>query len=173
MAVQQPTPVIHRTGLGVAVVVVAVAHIGEVAGQHLSASHLKGGRAVMQRREAGVEVAGLPFDGLGAVARPAAIVVAAHQVFGAVQVTHERQRVGDLAERHVAQHPHRVVGCHHIVPAGDEGVVHLLGVGERTAAVLDDVAVPEVQITAEPRGHGHQCGRSAAAMEARCGSQKS
>src|SRR5690606_29805514 len=58
-----------------------------------------------------------------------------------------------LTQGEVADHAHLVLRPNHLVPAADQGAVHLLDRLERPRAVLDHVVVPDVQVAGDPGGH--------------------
>src|SRR5574342_666641 len=78
------------------------------------------------------------------------VVVAEHEVLLAAESLHDRRRAVGVAEREVAEVVHDVAGTHARVPVVDDRLVHLVDVGERSPAVLDDVAVTEVCVAREP-----------------------
>ena len=83
---------------------------------------------------------------------PTAVVVPGEQHLSAVEHTGDGKGLVDAPHREVAEHDHLVLRRHRAVPAFDERVVHLVGIAERPAAVLDDVAMAEVKIGGEIAG---------------------
>ena len=94
---------------------------------------------------------------------PTAVVVPGEQHLSAVEHTRDGKGLVDAPHREVAEHDHLVLRRHRAVPAFDERVVHLVGIAERSAAVVDDVAMAEVKIGREVAGHDSKLRRSPSA----------
>ena len=147
MAVQQPAAVVAGPVIEVLEVVGVVEPVREVVDAHLlAADPHRLGRIDDPFEAAELEV--VAAAGLVLVAAcPAAVVVAGHEDLATPQPRHMLGEDGvQVAERDVADHPHLVVICDEVVPPLDHRVVHLVHVGERPAAVADDVAMPEMMI---------------------------
>ena len=55
-----------------------------------------------------------------------------------------------IAPTHVTQVVHGVILADDLIPAVDDGRVHVVRIRERSSAVADDVRVPEVGICGQP-----------------------
>jgi hypothetical protein len=153
--VEQPATTIDGSLLDVAIVVVAVAAIGEVARNRGAGTDVDFDAAVMDLEEARLEVPLFPALGPASVAVPASVVVAGQEELAAAEFADERQRLGDPTHGNVAEHPHVIAVRDDLVPSLDERAVHRLDIGEWSSAVPDDVRVAEVEIGGEPRRHDH------------------
>jgi hypothetical protein len=151
--VEEPRTPIAGSMFDVPIVVVAVAPIWEVTEQDLGVADVALDLALAHLVEAGLEVSLAPPVGASSMTDPASVVVASEEDLAPAQGADEGQRVGELAEREVAEHPDLVIVSDDVVPSIDEGTVHGLGVGEGSSTVVDDVAVAEVEVGRVPGGH--------------------
>ena len=81
---------------------------------------------------------------------PAGVVVACHQVLGAVQFRDDLEPASLVTQSPVPQHPDGVRGTHRLVPPPDDPGIHFRGVGKGPVAGLDDAGMPEVGIRGKP-----------------------
>jgi hypothetical protein len=91
--------------LDVPVAILTVAAVREVAHHDSDTTDLEAHRSLHDLVEAGIEVSRGPADRAPTMPGPAPIVVAGHEDLAAVQARHQREGVGDLAEREVADDP--------------------------------------------------------------------
>ena len=151
---QEPRTRIRRPVGHMSIVIMAVAPVGKVTGDNRHTANVKIDRPLPDLVESCGEIAiGRGLDPL-LVTVPATVVVSCEQHLPAVEHTHERKGLVDTSHRKVAEHYHFVVPRDRDVPTLDERFVHLLGVTEGSAAVVDDVGMAEVQIGREVASHG-------------------
>lgn len=153
VAVEQPGTVVDGPVGKIAILVVAVAPVREVAGQGGHAGHLELDDSLPDLVEPGGEVARRASFNALAVTGPAPVVVAGEEHLVSVQQRYERKRVIESAEGEVTEHDDLVVIVDGRVPALDEGSIHLIDIAERPVAVLDDVLMSEMKIGREKPRH--------------------
>jgi hypothetical protein len=129
VAVQEPVTVVGGSVLAEAIVVVAVSSVRKVTSAHRPWADPELCGALMYLGEARFDVPLSPGRA-APVTSPTAVVVAGQKDFPASQFSHHGQRVGNLSEGEVTEHPDVVAGIHCLVPSLDEGAVHRVGVGE-------------------------------------------
>ena len=167
VTVQEPGARVGRAVGNVPIVVLAVAAVREVAGEDPRTTDGEIDRALPDLVEScGEATVG---RGLGArlVSEPATVVVPGEQHLPAVEHTSDRKGLVGAAHREVAENDHLVRRRHRGVPAFDERGVHLLRVKEGSAAVVDDVAMAEVEIGCEVASHDHRIAPTAPAQGSR------
>jgi hypothetical protein len=81
-------------------------------------------------------------------------MVAKHKSLLAVQSVHDLLGPIDLTKEDITQNIDDVVMSNTLVPVCDQRTVHLINRRVWTVAVLDDVGVPEMQVTGKVCVHG-------------------
>ncbi len=149
---QQPTPLVERAVLDMAIRSLGVAGIGEMGEFNGDVRELDRLRVMQDRGKTSLEIPVIPMSAFaGAVTYPTAIMIARYEHLGAVKETNKAERIGKLTHGDITQDDHDVIRRDSGVPAFDQRQVHLIGSTERAVAIADHIRVRKMKIGAEPQ----------------------